>query len=73
MLPWLQNNVFIEPENVRYLEGGGIQQTDGSFKPSQDRFGGANYFERETQLMHLVRSFSTIINYFNVAKCTYSD
>ena len=49
-----QNNIFIEPENVRYFEGGGIQQTDGSYKPSRERFGGANYFERQSQILHLV-------------------
>ncbi len=50
----IQNNIFIEPENVQYLEGGGVQQTDGSYKPSKDRFGGANYFERESQILYMV-------------------
>ncbi len=50
-----QNNIFIEPENVQYLDEGGVLQTDGSYKPSNDRFGGANYFERESQILHMVR------------------
>ncbi len=52
--PVFQNNIFIEPENVQYLEEGGVLQTDGSYKPSNDRFGGANYFERESQILHMV-------------------
>ena len=51
----LQNGIFIEPENVEFLEGGGVQQLDGDFIPSREQFGGSNYFDRESQILHLVR------------------
>jgi len=50
-----QNNIFFEPENVQYLDGGGVQQTDGQYRPTRDRFGGANYFDRESQILYIVR------------------
>ena len=56
----IQNGIFIEPENVNYLDGGGILQTDdscrhGSCIPTRSRIGGANYFDRESRVMHVVR------------------
>ena len=58
----VQNGVYIESENVDYLEGGAVLQTsdqcldspDGTCVPARDSFGGANYFDRETQIMHVV-------------------
>ena len=56
-----QNGIFIEPENVEYLPEGGVQQLDGDHIPQKDMFGGANYFDRETQFMHLVRLHSCLL------------
>jgi hypothetical protein len=55
----LQNGVFIEPQNVRYLDGGTVLQTDSSCEdciPTRSSIGGANYFNRESRIMHLVRT-----------------
>ena len=49
-----QNGIFIEPENVQYFQEGGVQQLDGDYIPGLDKFSGANYFERESQFLHLV-------------------
>ncbi len=43
---------------MEYLEEGGVLQTDGSYKPNRDRFGGANYFERESQILYMVHGGS---------------
>ncbi len=52
--------MFIEPENVQYHDGA-ILQTDGDYIPTRERFGGANYFDRETHIMHLVSLISIIL------------
>lgn len=47
---------------MQYLEDGAILQTedscdqglDGTCIPTRDRHGGANYFDRESQIMHVV-------------------
>ena len=54
----MQNGIFIEPENVRYLDEGGVEQLDGDHIPEKTSISGANYFERGTQVMYLVSSHS---------------
>ena len=54
LFKFLQNGVFIEPVNVRYLDEGGVQQLDGDYVPNRSLLSGSNYFERESQIMHFV-------------------
>ena len=39
-----------------FIEGtqGGVQQLDGQYIPTRDTFSGANYFDRESQILYLV-------------------
>ena len=41
--------------DVRDNDGQAVQQLDGDFIPGRESFSGANYFERNTQRLHLVR------------------
>ena len=50
----MKNGIFIEPENVRYLSDGGVEQLDGDYVPEKSSISGANYFERGSQVMHFV-------------------
>lgn len=48
---------------MRYLTEGGIEQLDGDHIPDRSYISGANYFERESQIMHFV---STTNSFFLV-------
>ena len=49
-----QNGVFIEPKNTQFLDNGAVTQLDGDHTPDYTDISGANYFERNTQLLHMV-------------------
>ena len=54
--PSLQDGVFIEAENTRYLDSGAVQDLEGDHIPDLEAsISGANYFDRDTQTLHLVR------------------
>ena len=50
-----QNGIYIEPKDVRYLpDGQAVRRPGDDYYPLFDDHSGANYFERDTQLLHLV-------------------
>ena len=53
----LQDGVFIEATNTVYLESSAIREDGGEeYIPALDTsYSGANFFDRDTQIMHLVR------------------
>ena len=58
----MKNGIFIEPENVRYLAEGGVEQLDGDYIPEKSSVSGANYFERGSQVMHFVSVYIILLN-----------
>ena len=51
----LQDGIFIEPKDVRYLPNGQTVKRPGdNHYPQFDDHSGANYLERDMQLLHLV-------------------
>ena len=54
LLP-LQSGVYIESSNTVYLPSDAIHEQSGEeFIPALTSHSGANYFNRDTQFMHLV-------------------
>ena len=50
-----QDGIYIEPKDVRYLpDGQAVRRPGDDYYPLFDDHSGANYLERETQLLHLV-------------------
>ena len=50
-----QNGIFIEASNVQYESNDIVKQLDDSAHiPSLDDHSGTNYFDRSTQMLHLV-------------------
>ena len=49
--------MYIEATNIVFLESSAIKEEGGEeFIPSLDNsYSGANFFDRDTQIMHLVR------------------
>ena len=51
----LQEGVFIEPENVQLQNGASRPDSDQYIPQLNSSHSGANYFDRHTQTLHLVR------------------
>ena len=53
----IQDGVYIEATNTVYLENSAIREDGGDeyIPPLSNSHSGANFFYRETQIMHLVR------------------
>lgn len=52
----LQNGVFIEAENTEFLNGKAVREKEGEeYIPAfHTSYSGANYFNRDAKIMHLV-------------------
>ena len=53
---YTQNGVFLEAENTRYLDNGAVRDEEGDdYIPDLDTsHSGANFFDRDSQILHLV-------------------
>ncbi len=54
---------------MNHRPGGGVVQVDGEYIPNNMDVGGANYFDRESRIMHVVSLKSFVYNGEGGAQC----
>ena len=63
--------MYIASANTKYTtNGAAYEESDPSFVPSYDSFSGDNYFDRNTQILHLV-SGQFVLQYTKFWECGY--